>query len=77
MTHKDLREKKELQKKLKGTASIIFDEEKLPEISKDIDELLEELDKQLAENKKIIEKNTKEILATIPYEDFLRLAKLA
>ena len=68
------RKKKDLQK-LKD-ATPIFDEEIFPEVRKDIDVLLDKLSKELAENKKIIEENDREILKTISYEEFLRICRL-
>lgn len=70
MKDKDL-SKEELHK-LKESS--LFDEESLDEILKKAEEFM---DKELAENKKTIEKNTKEILATISYEEFLKIYRLA
>jgi len=71
MKDRDDLSKEELQK-LKESS--LFDEESLDEILKKAEEFM---DKELAENKKTIEKNTKEILATISYEEFLKIYRLA
>ncbi|MEM9687219.1 MAG: hypothetical protein AAF934_09910 [Bacteroidota bacterium] len=67
----DHREKKKL-KKLR--ASSFFDKETAPKVEKTIDECIEELNAELAENRKQVEEIRIEILTTMSYEQRLALA---
>lgn len=71
MKDKDLT-KGDLQKIKDNTP--IFDKETLPELDKDIDEILEELDKEIAKNKKIIEEIDRVLLETLSSEQLEKLS---
>ena len=77
MSDKDLRKKLELQQKLKKTTiSVIFDERNLPQVKKDIDEMVKKLDKELAEQRKIIAENDRIILEMGYGEEYLKFIRL-
>ena len=74
MSNNNSIKRKEFQQ-LKGVKSF-FDKEALPEVKKDINEILEELDAEVAEYKKRVEENDRIILETMSYEQFLKLSRL-
>ena len=77
MSNKDLRKKLELQQKLKKTTvSVIFDEKTSPKVEKDIDILLDKLDKELVESRKTIAENDRKIVEAGYEEDYLRFIHL-
>ena len=76
MKKEDVKKKVALQKKLKDNVSVLFDEEKLPKVKKNIDELIEELNRELTENKKIIAENERKIMETVSYEQYLSIIQL-
>ncbi|MEM9687259.1 MAG: hypothetical protein AAF934_10110 [Bacteroidota bacterium] len=69
---KNLRKRKQQQIKLK-TAPIFY-EKTLPKVEKDIDMLLNKLDEELAENKRIIEERDRVMLSTMSHEEIIKLA---
>ena len=71
---KNLRKRKQQQKKLK-TAPIFY-EKTLPKVGEDIDLICKKLDEELAEHKKMVEENNKEIMETMSYEAFLKVLQL-
>lgn len=74
MSSDDLKNRKELQKL--RDSSFFYEKASLSKAKKDIDEIVEKLDKELAKNKKIVEENNKKILETVSYEQFLKLIQL-
>ena len=76
MKKEDVKKKVALQKKLKDNASVLFDKEKLPKVKKNIDELIEELNKELVENRKVIAENERKIMETVSYEQYLSIIQL-
>jgi len=71
MKNKDLK-KRNLTKLKKST---FFDDEKLPEVKKDINEKLEKLNKEVVEGRKTIAENDRKI-AEVGYEDYLKFVQL-
>jgi len=74
MSDKDLT-KKDLQE-IKDYKTSIFDDETLPKVKKNIDKLLEELDKEIVENKKVISEIDRVLLDTMSYEELKKQANL-
>jgi len=74
MSDKDLT-KKDLQE-IKNYKTEIFDDETLPKVKKKIDKLLEELDKEMVEDKKVIAEIDRVLLATMSYEELKEQANL-
>ncbi|MEM9685881.1 MAG: hypothetical protein AAF934_03055 [Bacteroidota bacterium] len=74
MKKEDAKKKVALQKKLKANVAVLFDKEELPKIEKTIDQAIEELNKELAENRRQVEEIRIEILTTMSYEQRLALA---
>ena len=69
----DNNDKRDLQKL---RASSFFDKETSPKVEKTIDELLEELNQELAELRKTIEENDRFILENMSYEELIRAIEL-